>query len=469
MHTAYMRPLPVLAAALIALLGCTSAGEPSPASSAARSTAAGSTRTAAVTYADWYAYHGNTTRSGAAGTMPRASGAPRVIKRLAVDGQVYASPLVIGGKTIVATENNTVYAFSPSFTLLWKRHLGPPSPASQRPCGNISPLGITGTPAYAAATGLIYAAPEFSGNPPTHQLVGISLKTGAVAFRRSLDFAGADRRVMQERGAILVNHHGVYTAFGGLAGDCGAYKGRVIRYALNGRGSASVFTVPTSREAGIWTPPGPVYDGRNVFVAVGNGESSRAGDRYDYSDSILKLDPTSLRRVDSFSPKTWRTDNASDLDLGSQGPAIVGSWVFSAGKSGAAYVLRRSHLGGIGGIGGEVSSQTLCRSFGGTAVVGSVVYVPCTDGVRAVRIDSAGRMHVVWRAGANIAGSPVVGGGRVWALDTGAGRLYALNPTTGATVNSVSVGSVSRFATPAIYGRDLQIPTLSGVTVVRTS
>jgi outer membrane protein assembly factor BamB len=227
-----------------------------------------------------------------------------------------------------------------------------------------------------------------------------------------------------------------------------------------------VFTVPTTREAGIWTPPGPVYDGSKVFVAVGNGESSGSSDPYDYSDSILGLDRTSLRRLDSFSPSSWKTDNASDLDLGSQGPAIVGSWIFSAGKSGTAYVLRRTHLGGIGG---QVSSQSLCRSFGGTAVVGSVVYVPCTDGLRAVRIDSAGTMHVLWHAASNITGSPVVGGGRVWSLDTGSGRLYALNPTTGATVNSVAVGAVSRFATPAVYGRDLRIPTLSGVTVVRTS
>jgi hypothetical protein len=469
-----MRLVPLLAAPLIALLACTSGGGPSPtasspsgpSNSSSRATGGTPTRAAAATYTDWYAYHGNTARSGAARTMPSASGAPRVIKKLAVDGQVYASPLVIGAVTVVATENNTVYAFSPSFTLLWKRHLGTPSPASERPCGNISPLGITGTPAYAAATGLIYVAPEFSGSPPTHQLVGISLRTGAVAFRRSLDFAGVDRRVMQQRGAILVNYAGVYTAFGGLAGDCGAYKGRVIRYALNGQGSASVFTVPTTREAGIWTPPGPVYDGSKVFVAVGNGESSGSSDPYDYSDSILGLDRTSLRRLDSFSPSSWKTDNASDLDLGSQGPAIVGSWIFSAGKSGTAYVLRRTHLGGIGG---QVSSQSLCRSFGGTAVVGSVVYVPCTDGLRAVRIDSAGTMHVLWHAASNITGSPVVGGGRVWSLDTGSGRLYALNPTTGATVNSVAVGAVSRFATPAVYGRDLRIPTLSGVTVVRTS
>jgi outer membrane protein assembly factor BamB len=102
-------------------------------------------------------------------------------------------------------------------------------------------------------------------------------------------------------------------------------------------------------------------------------------------------------------------------------------------------------------------------------VVGSVVYVPCTDGLRAVRIDSTGHLHRVWRAASNITGSPVVGGGRVWSLDPDGGRLYALSPGTGKVVNSVGVGGTSRFATPALYGRDVYVPTLAGLTVVRTS
>ncbi|PZS18812.1 MAG: hypothetical protein DLM57_05470 [Pseudonocardiales bacterium] len=170
--------------------------------------------------------------------------------------------------------------------------------------------------------------------------------------------------------------------------------------------------------------------------------------------------------VDSFSPTSWAADNESDLDLGSQGPALVGKWIFIAGKSGTAYVLRSAALGGIGG---QVSSAALCRSFGGTAVAGAVVYVPCTDGVRAVRIDSSGTMHRLWQAPGSITGSPVVGGGRVWTLDTDAGVLHGLDPRTGASVAQVSVGAVSRFATPALYGNKVLVPTLAGLAVVTTS
>jgi outer membrane protein assembly factor BamB len=201
-----------------------------------------------------------------------------------------------------------------------------------------------------------------------------------------------------------------------------------------------------------------------LVVSVGNG-AAEAGDPYDFSDSILAIG-TDARLGDSFSPTQWAQDNADDRDLGSQGPAFVGPWVFIAGKSGTAYVLRRDRLGGIGG---EVSAAHVCVSFGGTAVDGDVVYVPCTDGVRAVRVDAAGHLSVLWHASDALAGSPVVGGGRVWTLDVQGGVLHALDPATGRTLEQVAVGRTSRFATPALYGSSVLVPTLAGVTFVSTS
>jgi hypothetical protein len=193
-----------------------------------------------------------------------------------------------------------------------------------------------------------------------------------------------------------------------------------------------------------------------LLVAVGNGASGSNGAPYDHSDAVLKLAGQQI--IDSFSPSTWRTDNDADLDLGSQGPAIVGNWVFIAGKSGTAYVLNRGHLGGIGG---QVSQRSLCTSFGGTAVVGNVVFVSCTDGLRAVRISSSGTMTVVWHAASAINGSPVVGGGRVWALDTAHGILHLLDPATGADRVALAVGPVSRFATPALFRDAVFVGTLN--------
>jgi hypothetical protein len=168
---------------------------------------------------------------------------------------------------------------------------------------------------------------------------------------------------MQQRGALTVLDGRVWVPFGGLAGDCGRYKGRMVGVPV-GNGEPISYTVPTTREAGIWTPPGATVLNGHLLVAVGNGES--VGGTYDFSDSVLEL--AGSRLVDSFSPSSWAADNAADLDLGSQGPAVVGDkWIFIAGKSGTGYVLQ---AGDLGGIGGEHSQAEVCRSFGGTAVAG---------------------------------------------------------------------------------------------------
>ena len=456
-----------VAALAVVLAGCTSSttGGPTATTPAApQSAPAASSGSAppAGRATDWPTYHGSLDRAGYAPAMPTVTQPSQVVANLKLNGAMYASPVVVGGTVVAASEGNGVYAFDLTGHKLWERQLGAPATADELPCGNIDPLGITGTPVVARGT--VYVAPEF-GSPPRHELVALDLATGAVRWRRSIDLPGVETRAMQERGALTITGGRVWVPFGGLFGDCGGYKGRVVGLPLSGSGKPVAYTVPTSREAGIWTPPGPSVDhAGNLFVQVGNGASVQ-GDPYDYSDSVLKISPAG-QLLDSFSPSTWATDNAGDLDLGSQGPALVGTrWVFAAGKSGTAYVLDQRRLGGIGG---EVSQAPLCPSYGGTAVVGDVVYVPCADGDRAVRIDGAGSMHPLWRAAANVTGSPVVGGGRVWTVDPAAGVLHALDPRTGETREQVQVGETSRFATPALYGRYVLVPTLAGLTILRT-
>jgi hypothetical protein len=76
-------------------------------------------------------------------------------------------------------------------------------------------------------------------------------------------------------------------------------------------------------------------------------------------------------------------------------------------------------------------------------------------------------MHIRWHASSP--GSPVIGGGRVWSLDPGAGVLHGLSLKTGHSLEQVDVGATSRFATPALYGHRVYVPTLAGLTVVRVS
>jgi PQQ-like domain len=409
----------------------------------------------------WPTYHHDGERTGVQRGMP-AVGALRVAWRATLDGAVYASPILANGGVIAATENDSVY-FLKAGKVVWHRKLGTPV-TSGLPCGNINPLGVTGTPAYVPSTNTVYVAAELA-SPIRQVLFALDAGTGRTRWYKSLVVAGLKPSVQQQRPALAVSHGNVFVAMGALAGDCGAYNGWVIGVHADGSGSPFRYKTPGT-EGGIWTPPGPVLESDgSLLVSVGNGGATSAGDAYDYSDSVLRLSATTLARLSSFSPSVWRADNASDLDLGSNGPArvhlSVGDRVVIAGKRGVVYLLRDGRLGGIAGSLARLSG---CAAYGGSAVSGSVVYLPCSDGVRALHV-GASSLRFTWHA--SPAGSPVVGGGAVWSIDASSGTLYALNPSTGAVMRHLSVGPTSRFATPALkYDGHVFVPTLTGIVAV---
>jgi outer membrane protein assembly factor BamB len=202
----------------------------------------------------------------------------------------------------------------------------------------------------------------------------------------------------------------------------------------------------------------------DVFVSVGNGAAT--GGAWDHSDSVLRLS-SDLHLEDGFAPRQWPQDNAADLDLGAMGPVLLpGGLVFADGKSGLGYLLRADHLGGIGG---QLAEQSVCAAFGGSAVVGSTLYVPCTDGLRQVRVGSDARLDLGWRASAAVNGSPVVGGHTVYSLDASGGTLHALDADRGTVRASAPVGQTSRFATPTLAGGLVLVGTLTGVVALTAS
>ena len=303
---------------------------------------------AALTANAWWAYHGNGQRTGYATSMPTYTGGMHIIRRLVLDGAVYAQPIVADGLTYAATENNSVYAFDVNNKLVWKRHLGAPSPASQRPCGDIDPLGITSTPVYYSATDTMYVAAELGTSPPTHRLYALNARTGAIRFSHSLDLSGVDPAAMQQRGALTFSVGRVWVAFGALAGDCGNYKGRLVGVPLSGSGSTLAYTAPTERGGGIWAPSGPTTDGKgHLFVVSANG-AAFPGDAYDFTNSLLELSSATGTVLDSFAPSdpgreqpgrrrsglaTTGPRRAVDFVAGKSGPASSCGRTISAGSA----------------------------------------------------------------------------------------------------------------------------------------
>lgn len=413
----------------------------------------------------WPTYHHDAARTGNAGNVPAVTGL-RVTATAKLDAAIYASPLVLndakGALVVAATENNTLYGVRNDGSIAWSRHIGTPVDGGSLPCGNINPTGITGTPAYDPSSGLIFAVVFLSGHK--HELVAVDATTGAVSWTRPIDPSGSVTTVEQQRAALLVSGGRVWVAYGGLDGDCGPYHGYVVGAPTSGpSGAPVIYQVPSSREAGIWTPAGPAADSAgHIYVSVGNGATTDPSAKYDMSDSVIELDPAG-KAVSFFAPAGWAQENSRDLDLGTTGAVLLpGGKVFVAGKAGNAYLLTQGNLGGLGA---KAPSIGLCTAFGGAAYDNATVYVPCTSGVRALKV-GGNTMTPSWKA--SPAGSPVVGGGVVLSVDTGAGTLYALDPASGAVKAKVALGdATTRFATPA-FGDDghAYVGTQNGTLVV---
>ena len=322
-------------------------------------------------------YHGSTDRSGmfvvpsltwerARNIRLDASFHPRV------SGHVYAQPLywqpadAATAMLFVATEDDTVHAIDArSGSEIWTRSLGRPVPLAALPCGNIDPLGITGTPVIDETTHAIYLDAmigDMSG--AHHRVFALSLTDGSPLPGWPIDIADAlaargqpfNTRFQNQRGALAIMAGRVYVPFGGHFGDCGDYRGWIVGIRLRDPRDVVVWST-RGRGGGIWAPGGISSDGQSLFVATGNTLDTTAwGD----GEAVFRL-ASDLRRDDRqenfFTPSDWRALDTSDADLGGTNPlpldvpSVHGSdpLVLALGKDAHAYLLDRANLGGIGG------------------------------------------------------------------------------------------------------------------------
>ena len=408
----------------------------------------------------WSTYPRTNTRAGDAGSSaPWLTGTLHARWTRNLDGAVYGQPVLVGKTAIAATENDTVYALNISTgATVWSHHLGTPVPRSSLPCGNIDPLGITGTPAYDVATGSVFVVAETTGG--VHTLYALNATTGATRWSRNLDTQSSRNKVAeQQRSALLVTSGRVIVSFGGLAGDCGNYVGYITSTPTSGSGSTVSYAVPTQREAGMWAAGGQVV-GSNGLVYAASGNGAATSGTWDGSDSVISFHPTSLLRSSLFHPSTWADDNAQDLDLGSLAPVSVGTRIVIAGKRGVVYLLSDRLK--------QLATHTGCVAFGGASVRGSTAYLPCTSGLRAVKVGSSS-LSFSWET-AGVPGSPVLSGPVAYALDPGSQDLHEISLATGHILRSFHVGTaISRFASPTVAdaGRTVLVPTMRGVVAVR--
>lgn len=420
-------------------------------------------------------YHGNAAGSGVSESATSVNTSSAAWTSPTLDGQLYGEPLVSVGEVYVATENDTVYALSSSTgAVIWSTHIASPVPSSSLPCGDISPtVGITGTPVIDQLRSEIFVvADELVNGGPAHVLVGLNTTSGVIELTQNVDPPGADPTALLQRTGLTLDAGQVVFGMGGNYGDCSTYRGKVVAVNEAGR-TPTYFTVDAAtgdNQGAIWMGgAAPAVDSSgDIWVSAGNGSVHSASQRYDDSDSALELS-SSLQLLQYFAPTTWPQNNANDLDM-SMAPALLSDGqVVLAGKSRIVYLLNGSHLGGIGGQEANLGSACGDDIDGGSAVVGTTVFIPCLSGTVAVRVTaSPPALSLYWSAGVG-GGPPIVAAGLVWTIGQN-GTLYGLDPSTGTVRQQASIGvPTNHFPTPSVGDGLLLAPSANDVVAFAAS
>ena len=428
--------------------------------------------------------HGNAARSGLYVVPTLTWDAATHLRRdpdfqAEIAGPVYAQPLYwrIPGTErallVVTTEQNTVYALDArNGALVWKASVGPPVPHSALPCGNINPLGITGTPVIdpKSQTLLLGAmVTDQAAHAPRHRIFALSLKDGTVLPGWPIDVEAALKAsgktfvspVQNQRGALTVLGNTVYVPYGGHWGDCGDYRGWVVSVSLD-PGHAVHSWSTRARAGGIWATGGISSDGTAIYAATGNTMGAK---QWSDGEAIIRLgaDLTFAENAQNFfAPSNWRQLDDADADLGGSNPLLLSlpaaaepQRMLALGKDGKAYLLGLPKLGGIGGelVSKKVSPNAI-RTSPAYFTAGDASYVAmqatgsdCPGGTKGdltvLKIigGSAPTLTTAWCAVMHGRGSPIVtttdgqANPIVWVVGAeGDNRLHGFRGDTGAVI-----------------------------------
>ncbi len=395
-------------------------------------------------------------------------------------GPVYAQPLYVengpGGKEafIVATEQDIVYAFdAASGALLWHQTYGTPVPLAKMPCGNIDPLGITGTPVIDLPSRTLFFAAQTTpddGTTKRHLIFAVSLDDGSIRGGWPVDLSATltnpafDSGDQGQRGALAFRDGVLYVPYGSPNGDCGYYHGWVVGVPLADPTEVKFWNTGAIK-GGLWAVSGVVADETSMFVTTGNTQGATT---WVGGEAVIRFGAGpvfSNQPVDYFAPANWQAMDGTDRDLGSVGaipvdvPDATPSRLMAAfGKDKGGYLLNRDNLGGIGGeifdaqvatneiIGATASYRTATGNFLVIRVANGGTGLHCPTGqggdyaVLKVNATSPPTLSLVWCSLLLGSISPIVtstdgtASSIVWSVSNASGpfRLYGYDGETGA-------------------------------------
>jgi putative pyrroloquinoline-quinone-binding quinoprotein len=265
---------------------------------------------------------------------------------------------------------------------------------------------------------------------------------------------------------------------GGYYGDAPPYQGKVVTIDRASGRVLSVFnslcsdrraiiepsSCPASDSA-IWARSGAVVMPGSGDLLVATGNAPFDG-RTNWGDSVLRLSSDGQRLQQNWTPTNQEQLDATDLDLGSTAPALLGNGLAVQGGKGAVLdVLDLEQMNGRGGASAQLGGQVQeLPAPGGQGVFtapavwhhsrATTVFVTTFAGTGAYRLVGR-RLRARWSNG-NAGTSPVLAGGLLYVYDPDGGlRVYA--PSTGRVVADLQAGT-GHWNSPVIIGGRIVLP-----------
>lgn len=406
---------------------------------------------------DWTRFGWDVGRSNASPVpagISAANVASLVRQQVAIDGTVdgsaiYLKGVPVNGTThdvffVTTTYGKTLAIDATSGAVLWR--YTPPNYASWAGSAQVT----TATPVADPSRQFVYAA------APDGVIRKLAVGDGSVIWSTAITLLPGREKI-----ASALNYFTgrVIATTGGYIGDAPPYQGHVA--ILDGASGAlvSVWNALCSNRPGlidpascaqsgaaIWGRTGAVVDSSSgdIFVATGNGLWDGGT---NWGDAALELDAGATHLIGNYTPTNTGALDASDTDLGSTSPVLIGGGLIAqSGKDGLVRLLNWSAMGGItphsGGEAQVVNTPSGSGLFSAPAVLrnatGMWIFAADGAGTAAWRMGS-GQLQLVWR-NQNAGTSPVIADGLLFVYDPNGGGLRVYQSDTGGQVAVLACG-----------------------------
>ncbi|HEY4133167.1 MAG TPA: PQQ-binding-like beta-propeller repeat protein [Gemmatimonadaceae bacterium] len=308
----------------------------------------------------------------------------------------------------------------------------------------------TATPVADPSRQYIYAA------APDGDIRKLSVANGSVVWTTPITLLPAREKIASP---LNLDRGHVIAVTGGYIGDAPPYQGHVALIDAATGNLESVWNSLCSDRTGliqpsscaqsgsaIWGRAGAVIDSTtgNMYVATGNGLWDG---RTNWGDAVIALSADASTIVANYTPTNTETLNASDADIGSTSPVLLGGGiVVQGGKDATLRLLDATNIAGATGHRGQETQSVPTPSHSGLFTApavwrnGGTTWVFGADGGgTSAWTVSGGRLAPAWQ-NSNGGTSPVVAGGLLFVYDPSGGvRVYVA--ATGHMITKLETGA----------------------------